>query len=73
MPETREPKLRTSTKAFVGGGLGAQLYVQAVTLIPGESAIEQILLTPEAIAFAGVLFAAIVARFSRTASNPGLL
>lgn len=69
----KEPKLRTSTKAFAGGTLASQIYVQLVTLIPGEGALEQFLLQPEAIAFFGVLAATAFARWSRTATNPGLI
>ena len=68
-----EPKLRTSTKAVVGGTFLAQVYVQLVHLIPGDGTVEQLLTTPEAVAFAGVLLAGIVARMSWTATNPGVL
>src|SRR5690606_703734 len=68
-----EPAFRTSTKAVVGGAFLAQIYVQIVQLIPGEGAVEQLLTTPEAVAFVGVLLAGIVARMSKTAANPGLL
>jgi hypothetical protein len=64
---------RTSTNALVGGGLFAQIYVQLVQLIPGESAAEVLLLQPESIAFAAVLFAAAVARVSKTPEQPGKL
>lgn len=62
---------RTSTNALVGGGIFAQLYVQLVSFIPGEGAIEALLLQPESVAFAAVLFATIVARFSKTPAVPG--
>ena len=64
---------RTSTNALVGGSLLSQLYVQAVTLIPGEGAIEAILVQPEAIAFAAVVFATLIARISKTPAVPGKL
>lgn len=64
---------RTSTNALVGGGIFSQIYVQLVSLIPGENAIEQLLLTPEAVAFAAVLFATLVARISKTPQTPGVV
>lgn len=64
---------RTSTNAMVGGGILAQIYVQAVTLIPGEGALEALLLKPESIAFFSVLLAAVIARFSRTPATPGAI
>lgn len=64
---------RTSSKAFIGGGLFSQIFVQLVALLPGEGAIELFLLKPETVAFAAVVFATIVARFSRTEPNPGAL
>lgn len=64
---------RTSTNAFVGGTFLTQLYVQLVALIPGMGDIEAFLLQPESIAFAGVLIAAIIARFSKTPVEPKVL
>lgn len=64
---------RTSTNALVGGTIFSQLYVQLVALLPGENAIEQLLVTPEAVAFAAVLFATLVARISKTPAAPGKL
>lgn len=64
---------RTSTNALVGGGFLSQLYVQAVSFIPGEGALEAFLLQPEAIAFAAVAFATLIARFSRTPAAPGAI
>lgn len=64
---------RTSTNALVGGGLFSQVYVFAVQLLPGEGAAESLLLQPETVAFAAVLFATVVARFSKTPANPGKL
>lgn len=62
---------RTSTNAFAGGTLFSQIYVQLISLIPGEGAIEVLLLKPEAVAFAAVLFATLVARISKTPAEPG--
>jgi hypothetical protein len=74
MPEVKEPVLRTSTKGFMGGvPLAVGAYVQGVKLIPGEGALEQFLLLPETVAFVGVLLTALVARFVKTAHNPGML
>lgn len=64
---------RTSTNAFVGGGLFSQIYIQLVALLPGQGALESLLLTPEAVAFAAVLCAALVARISKTPVQPGAL
>lgn len=64
---------RTSTNAFVGGGLFSQIYIQLVALLPGQGALESLLLTPEAVAFAAVLCAALVARISKTPAEPGKL
>lgn len=60
---------RTSTNALVGGGLGAQIYVQLVGLLPWPE-VAELLTTPEAIAFAATLFAWAVARVSRTPTEP---
>lgn len=62
---------RTSTNAMVGGGILAQVYVQVVSMIPGEGALETLLLQPESIAFFAVLLAAVIARFSTTPATPG--
>lgn len=64
---------RTSTNAMVGGGILAQVYVQAVSLIPGEGALETLLLQPESIAFFAVVLAAVIARVSKTPATPGKL
>lgn len=64
---------RTSTNAMVGGGILAQVYVQVVSMIPGEGALEALLLKPESIAFFAVLLAAVIARFSRTPAQPKVL
>ena len=64
---------RTSTNAMVGGGILAQVYVQVVSMLPGEGALEALLLQPESIAFFAVLLAAVIARFSKTPESPGKL
>ena len=67
-----EPKFRTSTKAIAGGTILSQIYVQLVTLLPWDGLVA-VLTTDEAIAFAAVLAAGVVARFSKTAKTPGVL
>lgn len=67
-----EPKYRTSTKALVGGTIISQIYVQLVQLLPWDGMVA-VLTTDEAIAFAAVLAAGIVARFTKTAKNPGVV
>jgi hypothetical protein len=64
---------RTSTNALVGGGFISQVYVQLVQLIPGNGALEAFLLQPETVAFAAVLAATIIARFSKTPAQPKAL
>ena len=64
---------RTSTNALVGGTILSQVYVQVVSMIPGEGALEALLLQPESIAFFAVLLAAVVARFSKTPAEPKAL
>jgi hypothetical protein len=64
---------RTSTNALVGGGLFSQGYLLLVQMLPGQGEFEQLLLQPEAVAFAAVLFATVVARFSKTPEQPKVL
>lgn len=76
VPEGRRMQLnigtRTSTNALIGGGLGAQIYVQLIDMLPWP-ALAAALTTPEAIALAATAFAWAVARVSRTPQKPGAL
>ena len=63
---------RTSTNALVGGGIMSTIYVQLIGLLPFPGLVAA-LTTPEAIALAATAFAWIVARFSKTPPNPGVI
>lgn len=63
---------RTSTNTLVGGGILSTIYVQVVGLLPWPGLVAA-LTTPEAIALAATGFAWIVARFSKTPDQPGVL
>ena len=62
--------LRTSTKTLVGAGLGSQVYLAIVNLIPNEVVVAA-LVTPEAVALSAVVVAWVVARFSKTPAVVG--
>jgi hypothetical protein len=64
--------LRTSTKSLVGGTFLAQIYVQLVGLIPHDG-IVMALTTPEMTALVAVGLAALVARFTKSPSQPGVI
>jgi hypothetical protein len=64
--------LRTSTKSLLGGTFLAQVYVQIVGLLPYDGLVAA-LTTPEAIALASVLFAAAVARFTKSPAQAGAI
>jgi hypothetical protein len=63
---------RTSTNALVGGGILSTIYVQLIGLLPFPGLVAA-LTTPEAVALAATAFAWIVARFSKTPPNPGVI
>ena len=64
--------LRTSTKTLVGAGLGSQVYLALVNLIPNEVLVAA-LVPPEAVALSAVLVAWVVARFSKSPKVVGLI
>jgi hypothetical protein len=63
---------RTSTNALVGGGVLSTVYVNLIGLLPWDGLVAA-LTTPEAIAIAATGFAWLVARFSRTPKDPGVI
>jgi hypothetical protein len=63
---------RTSTNAAVGGGTLGLVYVNLVEMLPYPHLVAA-LTTPEMVVLASVLLAGVVARFSKTKAEPGIL
>lgn len=63
---------RTSTNTVVGTPILAGIYVNLVEMLPYPQLVAA-LTTPEAVVVAASVFAWIVARFSKTPTNPGKL
>jgi hypothetical protein len=63
---------RTSTNTAVGAPILGTVYVNLVQMLPYESVVAA-LTTPEMVVLATALFAWVVARFTRTPKDPGVL
>jgi hypothetical protein len=63
---------RTSTNAAVGGGTLGLVYVNLVQMLPYPELVAA-MTTPEMVVLASVLLAGVVARFSKTPTEPGKL
>ncbi len=63
---------RTSTNTVVGAPILGTVYVNLVQMLPYEQLVAA-LTTPEAVVLATAAFAWLVARFTRTPKDPGVL
>ena len=66
----KSAELRTSSKTLVGAGVGSQIYLALVSLIPNQAVVDA-LTTIEAVALAATVVAWAVARVSKSPKNPG--